>query len=732
MTPDFDVVIASDLRFSGGTSASIAEEVVAQAGAGYRTGLVHVPGPVVSTERTFNPRISRCLVHGLADLITPEQRATARLLVLRHPAVFADPAAAMPAIATERRVMIVNQPSADATAAVPFYDPDEVRAAVADRFGGDETWIPIGPLVRRAMKTRHPNLPMAERDWANVLDPAQWSVERPPPAGRRPVIGRHSRPQFRKWPAKARDLLAAYPDDPRYPVEVLGGVGGARRVLRRRLRRVPRSWTVYGFNEMPVRDFLARIDFFVYFHHPGWIEAFGRAPLEAMASGAVCILPRHFEEVFGPAALYGEPNDVRRLVDHVWSETEAFEGQARRAREHVAEQFSHRTHVNRVRDLIGDPSGEPRTVSAVPSTGPHGGSETVLFVTTNGSGMGHLTRGLAMARRASDGIRPVFLSLSQAVSAVRDMGYLCEYYPSWKYWGVTTAMWHPRFAARLDAVVSTYRPSAVVFDGTVPYPGVTAAADAHPEIQWVWARRAMWKPGEGVRERIERGRFFDAVIEPGEVAASADRGLTTEYRREARLVDPVLLLDPDEALDRTAAREALGLNDAMPTALVTLGAGNINDLTATVRTSVSTLTDAGFRVVVTSPAIAESDVGASGGVTSVRVHPLARYLNAFDAAVSAAGYNSFHELLAAGIPTIFVPNEATALDDQLARARFADEHGLAICVREVDADAGLPDAVDRLGDPAEREVIAKRAAASIERNGAPEAMRAVEGLVREA
>ena len=48
----------------------------------------------------------------------------------------------------------------------------------------------------------------------------------------------------------------------------------------------------------------------------------------------------------------------------------------------------------------------------------------------------------------------------------------------------------------------------------------------------------------------------------------------------------------------------------------------------------------------------------------VRDFPLSRRFRAFDLAVSAAGYNSFHELLRFGVPTLFIPNQDTALDDQ--------------------------------------------------------------------
>jgi hypothetical protein len=63
--------------------------------------------------------------------------------------------------------------------------------------------------------------------------------------------------------------------------------------------------------------------------------------------------------------------------------------------------------------------------------------------------------------------------------------------------------------------------------------------------------------------------------------------------------------------------------------------------------------------------------------------PIAPYYKAFDVLVSAAGYNSFHEILAAGVPAVFVPQEDAGRDQQIQRAQFAADKGLAmICRRE--------------------------------------------------
>jgi UDP:flavonoid glycosyltransferase YjiC (YdhE family) len=57
------------------------------------------------------------------------------------------------------------------------------------------------------------------------------------------------------------------------------------------------------------------------------------------------------------------------------------------------------------------------------------------------------------------------------------------------------------------------------------------------------------------------------------------------------------------------------------------------------------------------------------------------YFDAFDFAVQAGGYNSFHEMRTSGIPTVFYPNLETGMDDQLARCNVAVEEGWGVVVR---------------------------------------------------
>ena len=70
---------------------------------------------------------------------------------------------------------------------------------------------------------------------------------------------------------------------------------------------------------------------------------------------------------------------------------------------------------------------------------------------------------------------------------------------------------------------------------------------------------------------------------------------------------------------------------------------------------------------------------------------------AFDLGVSAAGYNSFHENILGGVPTLFVPNEAEEMDLQAVRARYADRNGLGLFLSARDV-YGAGDKLDEILD----------------------------------
>lgn len=299
----------------------------------------------------------------------------------------------------------------------------------------------------------------------------------------------------------------------------------------------------------------------------------------------------------------------------------------------------------------------------------------VLFVASNGIGAGHLTRVAAVARRLQPPLQPVVATMSDAVGMLEADGIPYEHIPSRPRTGLDVRSWNGYLRERLRPLIHSLRPVALVFDGTWPYEGLLEASMADTSLSMVWMRRGMWKHATGTAA-LGKASWFELVIEPGDLAAAADEG-PTAHAQDALHVGPVVYFEPHETLGREDARRALDLPLDTPCALLTLGAGDMNQLKPPVHAAATELVQQGFAVCATDPTVATS--GQDGEqLRTVRIHALSRYLKAFDCVVSAAGYNTFHELLGNCIPTLFVPNEHTAADDQSARAAWAATAGVAL------------------------------------------------------
>ena len=266
----------------------------------------------------------------------------------------------------------------------------------------------------------------------------------------------------------------------------------------------------------------------------------------------------------------------------------------------------------------------------------------------------------------------------------------------------------------------------LVFDGPHPYDGLVAflRGASRGGLRTVWLRRPMWRPGVGA-EGIYWSREFDLIVEPGELAASADRGLTAERRDEVTPVPPIVYLDPGELLSRDQAERELGLEPGRVNALVALGQGV--ELDETVARSLATLAaDPGIQVAALESSLSPKLQIPDGVVHLEATYPVARYHRAFDLAVAAAGYNAFHELIANGVPSLFVPMPRK-LDDQPARATWARESGLGEGVTGP-GDPELEGRLGRLLDAEVRDVMKARIEELGFENGASTAARLVESF----
>lgn len=355
-------------------------------------------------------------------------------------------------------------------------------------------------------------------------------------------------------------------------------------------------------------------------------------------------------------------------------------------------------------------------------------SKTIVFMVTNGAGLGHLTRGLAVARRLkklSPELNIVFLTTSLATEVIREAGFMFYYMPTKAVMpdNVTAGDWNRYISRQLSEIIEIHHPIAFVYDGAYPYAGVLSSI-SKGMIKSIWIKRECYKEKTQDLSKIEN--IFDLVIVPKEIDSV---GVVNTAKK--KYCEPIIFLDKEEAHERERIRSTLGVAEHERLFYLQLGAGIINS-TDTIQKNI-------INILLKNPShkilLGESIIGKhidikNPKIFTIRSYPNSQYFKALDGAVSAAGYNTFHELLFFGVPTIFIPNMKTSMDDQLARIKKAENKKACICLKEEQSNQEYINAVDHL--IIFKEAIRKKAEGMIKENGAMQAARYINEFIEEA
>ena len=352
-------------------------------------------------------------------------------------------------------------------------------------------------------------------------------------------------------------------------------------------------------------------------------------------------------------------------------------------------------------------------------------ARSILLITSNGFGMGHLVRQLAIAAAMPANARCTIMTLSQAAPVAVRGGAVLEYCPSYTSPWISKRAWHRGYLRdRVIALAEEVDADVIAFDGVVPYPGLLAALRRLPAVA-VWVRRGVWR-ADASTAPLAFADLFDLIIEPGDLGDGMDNGATRD-RGDARKIGVVTQAGPDSMLPRSEAAAKLGVDPARTTVLFNVGSNAIPGLDAVLeqlaaRDDVNVLTTKDALGRNRSSAVAERIQVVSG------VFPLYPYLATVDLAVTSVGYNAAHEFTACAVPTVLVP-AANVTDDQRARALAMQQLGVGVVV-EAERAARLLETVERLIDDEDERAFMASAARTLQSRwggGAVEAARLLVG-----
>lgn len=344
------VALLVEPRFPGGTSGAVAAEI--RALAPHVTLRVAALATRMFRDRPVHPEIARALEDtGIALLARPPV-VRADAIVLHNPAALKLETALRPRLSAARTIVVTHE-NLTRPGGRESFDVGHCLGLVAGRsVAGERLLAPVSAWNRRGVADWLAERPeagwrIAGDDWPNILGlPFVAPTDRP-----RDRRGRHSRPGFEKFPGLAA-LMAQFPAHAERCA-----ILGADLLLADR-EAVPGHWELLPFGAVPVEDFLAGLDFFVYFTNPAWRESFGRAIAEAIAAGKLVITDPETAAAFGPGVIADDGRGVDAIVAAHVADPGRYAAAVRRAQ---ADLVRHRPEavVPRLLALLGSRAGLP-------------------------------------------------------------------------------------------------------------------------------------------------------------------------------------------------------------------------------------------------------------------------------------------------------------------------------------------------------------------------------------
>jgi UDP-N-acetylglucosamine--N-acetylmuramyl-(pentapeptide) pyrophosphoryl-undecaprenol N-acetylglucosamine transferase len=351
----------------------------------------------------------------------------------------------------------------------------------------------------------------------------------------------------------------------------------------------------------------------------------------------------------------------------------------------------------------------------------------VVCYAMNGTGVGHLTRTLSIARW----LRRYAAALDQRI----------------EIWFLTSS--EADGLAFAEGFAAFKIPSKTVVAET----GIDRATYLAVAKQWVWHSLGLLRPDLLLVDTFPRGSFGEllSALDLCRHAAFVYRPVRAEVARrpdfQAMLslydliivpendapvtvppdakdrvvhVGPVLSRERWELIPRSTARERLEIAADKRCVFVSAGGGGDPGAELQMHETVRALAlDPSISVVVGAGPLYRGRPFPNVTILPGRA---ADWSLAFDAAVCAAGYNTFGELMFAGVPVVFLPQEKMA-DDQHARAKLAVEKGAARMLEHgCDAHRAVVELLER---PAARDAARSLAPENGARVAAAELLRLV-------
>ncbi|MEM7009910.1 MAG: hypothetical protein AAF585_00370 [Verrucomicrobiota bacterium] len=306
----------------------------------------------------------------------------------------------------------------------------------------------------------------------------------------------------------------------------------------------------------------------------------------------------------------------------------------------------------------------------------------IVFYAINGIGLGHLSRCEAIARRVRSFAEMLGETVDIQFLTTSDADWVVQDFPVYKFPSKSVFAGQKgaakRYASGAKLMISNMlawmRPDVLVVD--------TQSQGAFAEFHFLreYARQTVLIERHKLVEQAESSvhqthlKLYDRVLIPDDHSQRDRYVFPAEI--EPMFVGRICGYDDNRTWSASQVREHFGVGPDQHLVYVAAGGGGDPAAAEELREMVERVAGVPNVVVLAAfgPLAKQDAFYSTNGVISVREAQIWRYFPGLDLAISAAGYNSYEELLAAGVPTLFYA-QAKGLDDQEGRITIGEDAG---------------------------------------------------------
>lgn len=319
---------------------------------------------------------------------------------------------------------------------------------------------------------------------------------------------------------------------------------------------------------------------------------------------------------------------------------------------------------------------------------------TVVHYAINGTGGGHITRQTNIAREERALLRALNIPHDIIMLTTSDASHIANGFLTYKLPSKTSIPEDDRrsYVARSHVFVTniagSVQPDILVMD-TAPngsFGDVGMWRNMSRRMVFVNRHRDEDQQADPGYQLVME-QFYDLILTPDVESERERYTLSVANDKKNHFVNCIHGVRPEAMLTRAEARHQFDIDSDEHLVYISAGAGGDPNVERDLDVLIDTLlAEPRVRLLVGYGPLYKGTVRFHRRMISYQDVGVSRFFRGVDFAFSAAGYNTYQELLAAGVPAAFFA-QAKKMDRQDERVRLGDERGWNLTLKEVTPDA---------------------------------------------